>query len=95
MPGTIIKIINVTINYSNYHWEFSVKYILKLYISIITSQSCQHCQIETLSSIQRTSIPVNIQQQDGLSIIVEIYKPIVSIITILNGITTTSGNSSF
>ncbi len=63
---------------NNNQWKSSIKYILKIHLSIITSQSCENCQIETIRSIESKLMVFTFQQQDGSSIIVEIHKPIIN-----------------
>jgi hypothetical protein len=76
----------------NSNWNiFSIKYILKIYLRIITYQLCDQCRIETLRSIQTKSMIFNIPQQDHSTIIIQIDKPPIIIIDRPNTITTIKG----
>ncbi|CAF1185143.1 unnamed protein product [Rotaria sordida] len=89
VPGTIITVINATIHCSSSNMlessqsSFSNKDILKIYLSITTAVSCNHCQNETLKSINRKQIPFKISSQDNSSIIIITIKtPDIQIIHI-------------
>ncbi len=85
----------VLLSSDNHYWTPSDQFVLHLYVSIIISESCPECRIKTLHSIQTQSIPFNIPQQDGSSIIVSIQKPLVKITSDLDKIITITGDLLF
>jgi hypothetical protein len=78
-----------------FNWIRYVNFILTLYVSIITSEQCQQCQVKTLGSIETKSTPFNIPRSNDPSIIVVLRNPSVHITGSVQEQRTMAGNLSF
>ena len=57
----------------------SLKYILKIHVSVITPEHCSECRSKILNSIESEPMPFKIPQRDGSSIIVLIQNPSINL----------------